>query len=127
MSPAAMPWSIIRSTHSFEFLADLIEVNTEDDVVRLPALRIQPMAASDLGRVLAEVAGAPAGAGIQEIAGPDELGLDEWGHQLAGYAGLRPRIMTAPTARPFFGAAIDERALLPAQVPAGRPRACSPG
>jgi uncharacterized protein YbjT (DUF2867 family) len=80
----------------------------------LPALRIQPLAASDLGRVLAEVAGAPAGAGIQEIAGPDELGLDEWGHQLVGYAGLRLRILTAPTARPFFGAAIDERALLPA-------------
>jgi hypothetical protein len=65
---------------------------------------------SDLAEILADVLTASPTNGIVEAAGPEPLRLDEIGRCLL--PGVR--VETDSTARPLFGTALPERALLPA-------------
>jgi uncharacterized protein YbjT (DUF2867 family) len=109
---AAVPWTIVRSTHTFEFLENLVQVNTGDGYAHLPPLRLRPLAAADLAAALARIAtGTGTGTGgIVEVAGPREVTLDDLARRLAGPSF---RVITEPAARPFFGAAVGADDLLP--------------
>ncbi|MEV3959376.1 NAD(P)H-binding protein [Nocardia sp. NPDC050193] len=73
------PYSIVRATQFFEFMDAVMSWSAEDNVVRLPATRLQPMAAADVVDAVVGVAlGSPL-QGIRNIAGPDVLPLDEIG------------------------------------------------
>jgi uncharacterized protein YbjT (DUF2867 family) len=105
---AAVPWTIVRSTHTFEFLDALVQVNTDAGYARLPPLRLRPLAADDLAAALAGIAVRPGAGDVVEVAGPREITLDDLARHLSGH-----QVITQPDARPFFGAAVGERALLP--------------
>lgn len=79
------PYSIVRATQFFEFVAPIMSWTSDDDSVRLPSTPLQPIAAADVVNVVVEVAaGSPLG-GIHNIAGPDVFPLDELGRiTLAG-------------------------------------------
>ncbi|MFI1097663.1 SDR family oxidoreductase [Streptomyces sp. NPDC020917] len=73
------PYSIVRATQFFEFMDAVLSWTSDGSTVRLPATRIQPMAAADVAAAVAEAAvGAPLG-GIRNVAGPDVFRLDELG------------------------------------------------
>ncbi|MFI2229406.1 SDR family oxidoreductase [Nocardia testacea] len=73
------PYSIVRATQFFEFMDAVMSWSADDTVVRLPATRLQPMAAADVVDAVVGVAlGAPL-QGIRNVAGPDVLPLDEIG------------------------------------------------
>jgi uncharacterized protein YbjT (DUF2867 family) len=73
------PYSIVRATQFFEFMDALLFETSDGDTVRLPAIRLQPMAAADVVDAVVEVAlGAPL-QGIRNFAGPDVFQLDELG------------------------------------------------
>ncbi|GGK99735.1 SDR family oxidoreductase [Nocardia jinanensis] len=73
------PYSIVRATQFFEFMDSVMSWSADDTTVRLPATRLQPMAAADVVDAVVGVAvGAPL-QGIRNIAGPDVLPLDEIG------------------------------------------------
>ncbi|MFC4018302.1 SDR family oxidoreductase [Micromonospora sp. GCM10011542] len=73
------PYSIVRATQFFEFMNAVMSWNADDTTVRLPATRVQPMAAADVVDAVVDVAtGAPLG-GIRNVAGPDVFPLDELG------------------------------------------------
>lgn len=73
------PYSIVRATQFFEFMDAVMSWSADDAVVRLPATRLQPMAAADVVDAVVGVAlGSPL-QGIRNIAGPDVLPLDEIG------------------------------------------------
>ncbi|MET8795046.1 NAD(P)H-binding protein [Nocardia sp. NPDC004568] len=73
------PYSIVRATQFFEFMDAVMSWSADDSVVRLPATRLQPMAAADVVDAVVGVAlGAPL-QGIRNVAGPDVLPLDELG------------------------------------------------
>lgn len=73
------PYSIVRATQFFEFMDAVMSWSADDSVVRLPATRLQPMAAADVVDAVVGVAlGSPL-QGIRNIAGPDVLPLDEIG------------------------------------------------
>ncbi|MFC4029917.1 SDR family oxidoreductase [Streptomyces polygonati] len=73
------PYSIVRATQFFEFMDAVLSWTSDDSTVRLPATRIQPIAAADIVDTVVEVAtGAPL-QGIRNIAGPDVFPLDELG------------------------------------------------
>jgi uncharacterized protein YbjT (DUF2867 family) len=64
------PYSIVRATQFFEFMDTVISWTSDDDVVRLPPTRIQPIAAADVVDAVVEVSlGAPL-RGIRNVAGP---------------------------------------------------------
>ncbi|MFI6694736.1 SDR family oxidoreductase [Streptomyces sp. NPDC050433] len=73
------PYSIVRATQFFEFMDAVISMTSDGETVRLPATRVQPMAAADVVSAVVEAAtGAPLG-GIRNVAGPDIFPLDELG------------------------------------------------
>ena len=73
------PYSIVRATQFFEFMNAVLSWTSDDSTVRLPATRIQPMAAADVVDAVVDVAtGAPLN-GIRNVAGPDVFALDELG------------------------------------------------
>jgi uncharacterized protein YbjT (DUF2867 family) len=73
------PYSIVRATQFFEFMNTLVTETSDETTVRLPAIRIQPIAAADVAAAVTEVStGAPV-RGIRNNAGPDVFPLDELG------------------------------------------------
>jgi uncharacterized protein YbjT (DUF2867 family) len=73
------PYSIVRATQFFEFMDAVVSETSDAATVRLPATRLQPIAAADVADEVAEVsAGAPL-QGTRNIAGPDVFPLDELG------------------------------------------------
>lgn len=73
------PYSIVRATQFFEFLDALLDENADDTTVRLPATRIQPIAAADVVDAVVEVSTGTPLQGFRYIAGPDVFSLDELG------------------------------------------------
>ena len=111
---ASIPYTIVRSTQFFEFVESITASATDGDTVRVPAARIQPIAADDVARAVSRIAvGAPAN-GIVEIAGPEPFRFDE----LIGLA-LNARnderhVVADPEGR-YFGTKLDDASLLPGE------------
>lgn len=109
---SSIPYSIVHATQFFEFVKSIAAAATDGDVVRLAPVLIQPMAAEEVAAAVARVAvGAPLN-GMIEVAGPEELRLNELIQR-----GLRARndprkVLADPHAR-YFGAELGERTLVP--------------
>lgn len=73
------PYSIVRATQFFEFMDAVMSWSADDTVVRLPATRLQPMAAADVVDAVVGVALGTPLQGIRNVAGPDVFPLDEIG------------------------------------------------
>jgi uncharacterized protein YbjT (DUF2867 family) len=97
------PYSIVRATQFFEFMDAILSDTADDTTVRLPATRIQPIAAADVADAVVEVStGAPL-QGIRNVAGPDVFPLDELGSvTLAAHHDQRT-VITDNTAGMFAG------------------------
>jgi uncharacterized protein YbjT (DUF2867 family) len=109
---SSMPYSIVRATQFFEFIARIAADATEGNTVRLPPALIQPMAADDVASAVGRVAaGAPLD-GMVEIAGPEQFRLDELIRGVLTKRNDPREVVTDPQAR-YFGINPSERALLP--------------
>ncbi|MGI5241891.1 SDR family oxidoreductase [Dactylosporangium sp. CA-139066] len=96
-----VPYSIVRATQFFEFVEAVLSWTSDEHTVRLPATPIQPMAAADVARAVADVsAGAPLG-GIRNVAGPDVFTLDELGRITLAAKGDPRTVTTDPSAGMF--------------------------
>lgn len=102
------PYSIVRATQFFEFMDAVLSYTSDDTAVRLPATRIQPIAAADVAAAVADVAAGAPLRGIRNIAGPDVFRLDELG-RITLAARQDPRaVITDGKAGMFASAAGDE-------------------
>ena len=109
---STIPYSIVRATQFFEFVGSIAQTATDGGTVRLPGALVQPMAADDVAAAVARVAaGAPRNA-IVEVAGPEEIPLDEFVRRGLSARQDPRRVQRDPHAR-YFGAVPGERALLP--------------
>lgn len=113
---ATVPYTIVRATQFFEFLGGIAGASTDGNTVRLPPVRMQPIAADDVAAALADVAvGRPVN-GIVEMAGPEALPMEELVRRfLRASADARPVI--ADTRARYFGAALNDSSLLPGKNP----------
>ena len=68
---SGVPYTIIRATQFMEFLRGIADSSAEGNIVRLPPVLFQPIAADDVAPIVAEVALAAPRNGIIEIAGPE--------------------------------------------------------
>ncbi|MEU3852939.1 NAD(P)H-binding protein [Streptomyces sp. NPDC029554] len=76
---SGVPYSIVRATQFFEFIAPVMNMSTEGTEVRLPSTRLRPIASADVAAAVAEAAqGEPSNA-VRDIAGPEVYGLDRLG------------------------------------------------
>jgi uncharacterized protein YbjT (DUF2867 family) len=102
------PYSILRATQFFEFMDTVISWTSDDNAVRLPSTRIQPVAAADVVDAVIEVSlGAPL-QGIRNVAGPDVFRLDELGRLTLAARGDSRSVITDDQAGMFRVVTGDE-------------------
>jgi uncharacterized protein YbjT (DUF2867 family) len=99
-----VPFSIVRATQFFEYLAEIISWTSDQNAVRLPPTLLQPVAAADAARAVADIAaGAPLHA-IRNVAGPEVIALNEIGRITLAARGDNRTVSTDDTAGPFASA-----------------------
>jgi uncharacterized protein YbjT (DUF2867 family) len=108
---SGIPFTILRSTQFFEFIAGVVQEGTEREISVSPAL-VQPIAGEDVAVALADAVFSTPFRGIVEIAGPDRFRLDELAAEIATAYEDGRRIVRDVHAR-YFGAELAERSLLP--------------
>jgi len=107
-----IPYSIVHATQFYEFIKRIADEATVGSIVRVPPVLIQPMAADDVAKAVAKVAaGAPVN-GTVEVAGPQQFRFDDLIRQGLGARNDLREVVVDPHAR-YFGAELDERALIP--------------
>jgi uncharacterized protein YbjT (DUF2867 family) len=75
---SGVPYTILRATQFFEFMGRIADESaTDGQSIMLPPVLMQPMVSDDVAAALADVAlGAPVN-GMVEVAGPEQIRLDE--------------------------------------------------
>ncbi|MFC0448025.1 SDR family oxidoreductase [Rhodococcus jostii] len=107
-----VPYSIVRSTQFFEFIAGIADAGTVGDTVHATPAHLQPIASRDVvSRVAEVVTGSPLN-GTVEIAGPEPLGIDELVRRLFASTGDTRSVTSDPDAG-YFGAKLDDAAITP--------------
>ena len=108
---AGIPFSIVRSTAFFEFIAGVVQNGGAEDIVLSPVL-VQPISAFEVARALAELAaGAPLNRTL-ELAGPERFRLSDLAAEvLTAYEDRRSVI--ADSRALYFGAELSDQSLLP--------------
>jgi uncharacterized protein YbjT (DUF2867 family) len=109
-----IPYTIVRVTQFFEFVAAVADSGMVDGTVRLPPIQFQPIAADDVGAAVARIAvGAPLNT-IIELAGPERKTLEQFIKLLfAAKKDQRPVVVDPQTL--YFAAKVDDRSLTPDQ------------
>ena len=109
---SSIRYSIVHATQFFEFAKSIADSSTLGQEVRVPSALIQPMAGDDVANAVARVAvGAPLNR-ILEIGGPEQFRFDEFVRLGLAAANDPRKVVADPQAR-YFGALLDERALVP--------------
>lgn len=75
---SGIPYTIARATQFYEFVLMIAQIATEDDIVRLPSAKLQPIAAIDVATAIAGIANGKPYNGIVDIAGPEKIALSEF-------------------------------------------------
>src|SRR6201988_310319 len=73
---SGVPYTIVRATQFMEFLGGIADSSVDGNIVRLPPILFQPIAADDVAAMVADVALAAPRTGIVEIAGPERAPLN---------------------------------------------------
>ena len=108
-----VPYTIVRSTQFFEFLAGIANEATDGNVAHISDVQFQPIAAEDVASFVAEAAlNAPIN-GITEIAGPERFAMPEI---IARYLqGINDTRKVVPNNHgKYYGAQIGYTSLVPA-------------
>jgi uncharacterized protein YbjT (DUF2867 family) len=110
---SGIPYTIIRSTQFFEFIAGIANQVTVENEVHLSDVKFQPIAANDVATFVAKYAlGNPIN-GKVEIAGPERFEMYEIVERYLQRAN-DPRKVVANGRPEYFGGEVDKTALVPA-------------
>ncbi|MGH7092070.1 MAG: SDR family oxidoreductase [Stellaceae bacterium] len=109
---SGIPYTIIRATQFLEFLGGIADASAEGNIVRLPPVLFQPIAADDVAAAVAEAALASPRNGVVEIAGPERAPFNEIiARYLKGVVDPR-HVVSDPEAR-YWGGRVEEFSLVP--------------
>ncbi|MFN3400935.1 MAG: SDR family oxidoreductase [Ferrovibrio sp.] len=108
-----VPYTILRATQFFEFIGAIAQSGGTGDTIRMPAGAMQPVAAADVVAALADVALAAPLNGIADLAGPERRLMADFVRQYLVVQQDMRQVVADPAA-PYFGAVIDDAALVPA-------------
>jgi uncharacterized protein YbjT (DUF2867 family) len=110
---STVPHSIVHATQFFEFAKSVANFSTQNDVVRVPPVLVQPIAAADVASAVGSVAASAALNGSVEIGGPAEMPIATFVRQILE-ASRDPRKVVVDQQALYFGIRVTERTLLPA-------------
>jgi len=111
-----IPYTIVRATQFFEFVAGIAQLATEGQTVRIPPVLMQPIAADDVGAVVADVALAKPLNGMFDLAGPEPIRQDDLVRQYLTATGDARTVITDPKAL-YYGIAVNDQSLTPGDNP----------
>jgi uncharacterized protein YbjT (DUF2867 family) len=109
---SGIPYTIVRATQFLEFVRGIADSSADGNIVRLPPILFQPIAADDVAAMVADVALAAPRSGIVEIAGPERAPLNEIIARYLKAVGDRREVVSDPDAR-YWGGRVDEHSLVP--------------
>jgi uncharacterized protein YbjT (DUF2867 family) len=110
---ASVPWTILRATQFFEFVAAIANAGTKDGTVTLPPVLFQPQAAEDVAAALAEIAVAAPINATEDLAGPERFRMDELIQRYLSATGDSRQVVADPSA-PYSDVILkDEGTLVP--------------
>ena len=95
-----VPYSILRSTQFFEFAGLIADWNTVDDTIHLPPIEIRPVASDDAANALVSFARDVPTQTISEVAGPEQLTLDDFVRRVLLHRHDERYVVRAPHVRP---------------------------
>jgi len=107
------PYTIVRATQFFEFVAAIADSATEGNVVRLPPVDFQPMAAEDVASAVARAAMGKPVNGVVDVAGPERFRFDELVRLSLRARGDQREVVADRNAQ-YYGAIPGEHTLVPA-------------
>lgn len=110
---SGVPYTIVRSTQFFEFLAGITNQATDGNEVHISTVQFQPIASDDVAGFVTQAALAAPINGFIEIAGPERFLASDIIAQYLEKTG-DPRKVVANGKAVYFGAQISETALVPA-------------
>jgi uncharacterized protein YbjT (DUF2867 family) len=109
---SGVPYTIIRATQFMEFLRGIADSSAEGNIVKLPPVLFQPIAADDVAASVAETALAAPRNGVVEIAGPERAPFNEIIARYLKAVG-DPRQVVADPKAGYWGGQVEERSLVP--------------
>jgi uncharacterized protein YbjT (DUF2867 family) len=109
---SGVPYTIVRATQFMEFLRGIADMSAEGNIVKLPPVLFQPIAADDVAANVAEAALAAPRNGIVEIAGPERAPFNEIVARYLEAVGDPRQVVSDPEAR-YSGGRVEERSLVP--------------
>jgi uncharacterized protein YbjT (DUF2867 family) len=109
---SGIPYTIIRSTQFLEFLRGIVASGADGNIVRISPGLFQPIAADDVGVIVADVALSEPRNGMIEIAGPERAPFNEFVARYLKAIGDPREVVSDPEAR-YFGGRVEERSLVP--------------
>jgi uncharacterized protein YbjT (DUF2867 family) len=112
-----VPYSIVRATQFFEFVESIAHVATEGQTVRVPPVLMQPIGADDVAAALAAVAVEKPLNGTIDLAGPEQIRMDELIRQVLNAKRDARTVVADPRAGYFGGIPVDDRSLVPGEQP----------
>jgi uncharacterized protein YbjT (DUF2867 family) len=113
VSAGPVPWTIVRATQFHDFAAMVASWSEREGSATIAPLLVQPIAAADVGAILAEFAvGAPLRGKI-DIAGPETQDLVDMARRT--FTARNQAIRLIPTWRGAFGPDMAGEALLPGE------------
>jgi uncharacterized protein YbjT (DUF2867 family) len=109
-----IPYTILRATQFFEFLATVAETGAEGDHVRLTTGLSQPVALDEVGALVTALATGPPVGGRVELGGPEACGVDDWARRVFAATGDKREVVSDPDAR-YFGNKLSGSELTPGE------------
>lgn len=109
---SGVPFTILRATQFYEFLASIADVSQQRGAVHLPSALMQPVAAADVSAALADLVNAKPVNGIVELAGPEKLPMADL-VRTALTAKKDPRTVVADPNATYYGYALNDSTLNP--------------
>jgi uncharacterized protein YbjT (DUF2867 family) len=109
---SGIPYTIVRSTQFLEFLRGIADLSADGNIVRLPPILFQPIAADDVAANVADVALAAPRNGIVEIAGPERAPFNEIVARYLKTVG-DPREVVSDLEARYGGGRVEEKSLVP--------------
>ena len=109
---SGIPYTIVRSTQFLEFLGGIADSSADGNLVKLPPILFQPIAADDVAAFVADMALAAPRNGIVEIAGPECAPFNEIIARYLKAVGDPREVVSDPEAG-YWGGRVEERSLVP--------------
>ncbi|OUM00626.1 SDR family oxidoreductase [Variovorax sp. JS1663] len=106
-----VPYTILRATQFFEFLAPIADSGTRGSTVRVSSGMFQPVAAADVAAALADIVGQAPLNGFCELGGPERAPLDDLVRRVL-QAKRDARTVEGDADEPYFGTRVSDDSLM---------------